>query len=69
VIVGAMNMMGNVGAYLCPLHIGKLFEHVKKSNEGSWGLTLWLLAAVSAGAAIAWSFVNPRRSLDESPSG
>lgn len=64
VLIGAMNMMGNIGAYLCPLHVGRLIEDVKESGE-SWNVVLWLFAGISAAAAVSWIFVNPRRPIGE----
>jgi hypothetical protein len=64
VIVGAMNMVGNIGAYLCPLHVGSLITDIKDSNS-NWSLILWLLVGINAGAAVAWLFVNPRRPVGE----
>ena len=68
VVVGAMNMIGNIGAYLCPLHVGKLFTYIKNSGTPNWNLVLWLFVCINACAALAWSFVNPRRPIGENPS-
>jgi nitrate/nitrite transporter NarK len=59
VLAGAMNMMGNIGAYLCPKQVGQLFDTIEKS-AGNWNLVLWLFVGVNVAAAIAWIFVNPR---------
>ncbi len=59
VLAGAMNMMGNIGAYFCPKHVGLLFESIEKSS-GNWNLVLWLFTGVNFVAAVAWIFVNPR---------
>ncbi len=64
IVFGAMNMMGNIGAYLCPLHVGELFDHVKTS-DASWDLVLWLFAGINAAGAAAWLLVNPRRPIEE----
>jgi sugar phosphate permease len=64
VIVGAMNMVGNIGAYLCPRHVGSMITDIKESGA-SWDLILWLLAGINAGSAVAWLFVNPRRPVGE----
>src|SRR5262249_2816436 len=41
VIFGIMNMTGNIGAYLCPIQVGELFDHIE-ATEASWMLVLWL---------------------------
>jgi nitrate/nitrite transporter NarK len=63
VVIGAGNMMGNIGAFLCPLHVGRLITFIKASDEPNWNLVLWLFVAISAASAAAWVFVNPRRPL------
>jgi hypothetical protein len=54
-----MNMVGNIGAYLCPPQVGRLFDHVQQGS-GGWNVILWLFAEVNAAGAVAWVFVNPR---------
>ncbi|MGE5192434.1 MAG: MFS transporter [Deltaproteobacteria bacterium] len=60
VLAGAMNMMGNIGAYYCPKQVGILFQSIENSG-GNWNLVLWLFAGVNFVGALAWIFVNPRR--------
>jgi MFS family permease len=60
VVFGLMNMVGNVGAYLCPPQVGKLFDQAQQASVG-WDVILWLFAGVNAAGAAAWVFVNPRR--------
>jgi MFS family permease len=60
VVFGLMNMVGNVGAYFCPRHVGQLFDYVQQSGS-SWQLVLWLFVGINAAGAGAWAFVNPRR--------
>lgn len=62
VLAGAMNMMGNIGAYYCPKQVGLLFVSIENS-AGNWNLVLWLFAGVNFVAALAWIFVNPRRAV------
>jgi nitrate/nitrite transporter NarK len=58
VVAGVMNMAGNIGAYFCPLHVGKLFSYID-ANEASWSLVPWLFVTVYAAACLSWFFVNP----------
>lgn len=62
-IFGIMNMIGNVGSYLCPGQVGMLFDEIETS-DGNWNLILWLFVAVNAAGALAWIFVNPRRAVN-----
>lgn len=62
VLAGTMNMMGNIGAYYCPKHVGRLFKSIEFSS-GNWNLVLWLFAGVNLAAALTWLFVNPRRAV------
>ncbi|MBI3865753.1 MAG: MFS transporter [Planctomycetia bacterium] len=62
VLAGAMNMMGNIGAYYCPKQVGQLFFSIENST-GNWTLVLWLFAGVNFVAALAWIFVNPSRGV------
>ena len=64
VLAGAMNMMGNIGAYYCPKQVGLLFVSIENS-AGNWNLVLWLFAGVNLVAALAWLFVNPQRAAQE----
>lgn len=64
VVVGVMNMAGTLGAYYCPRHIGRLFDHVIETGENRWDLVLLVFAGVNLAAGILWIFVNPRQSLD-----
>jgi sugar phosphate permease len=62
VLAGAMNMMGNIGAYYCPRQVGRLFDSIEKSS-GNWNLVLWLFMGVNLVAAVSWVFVNPRQQV------
>jgi MFS transporter, ACS family, D-galactonate transporter len=64
VIFGVMNMIGNIGPYLCDKQVGRLFDHIEAS-DASWDLVLWLFAGINAAAAVLWIFVDPRRSIEE----
>ncbi|MBI1916893.1 MAG: MFS transporter [Planctomycetes bacterium] len=64
VIFGVMNMAGNVGAYLCPKQVGRLFVYVETSGR-SWGLVLWLFVGINIAGAVMWVFVDPRRPVGE----
>jgi sugar phosphate permease len=59
VIFGLMNMIGNIGAFLCPRQVGRLFDHIE-ATSGNWNLVLWLFVAIHAAGAAAWLFVDPR---------
>ena len=63
-VSGSMNMMGNIGAYLCPKQVGTLFQSIE-SGSGNWNLVLWLFAGVNLACALSWLFVNPRRPVLE----
>lgn len=63
VVVGAMNMVGNVGAYLSPRHVGTLFGEATRG--ASLEVVPWLLAGISWASAAAWLFVNPNRTIAE----
>lgn len=62
VIFGIMNMIGNIGSYYCPIHVGQLFDYIKISS-GDWNLVLWLFVGINVAGALAWILVNPRRAL------
>jgi nitrate/nitrite transporter NarK len=60
VLAGTMNMMGNLGAYYCPKHVGTLFQSIE-TTSGNWNLVLWLFAGVNVACGLSWLFVNPSR--------
>ena len=60
VLAGIMNMMGNIGSYFCPRHVGRLFEWIETSS-GNWNLVLWLFVGVNLACALSWVFVDSRR--------
>jgi MFS family permease len=64
VLFGLMNMVGNIGAYLCPPRVGRMFDDVQQGS-GDWNVILWLFAGVNAAGALTWVFVNPRRPVGE----
>ena len=63
VLFGVMNMAGTVGAYLSPKHVGRLFRYIETTGA-SWDLVLWLFMGIHAAGAVAWIFINPRRSVE-----
>jgi sugar phosphate permease len=65
VLFGVMNMAGNVGAYLCPKHVGSLVVSLERSGA-NLNLVLWLFAASYVSGAVLWIFVNPSRPLMDS---
>jgi nitrate/nitrite transporter NarK len=62
-VFATMNMAGNVGAGLFPYAVRYLVK-----TTGNWNYTLPLFAALFAGAAVCWAFLNPKGTLfDEEP--
>lgn len=58
VVFGTMNMIGNVGSFLCPQHVGRLFDHIE-ATSASWHLVLWLFVGIHLAAALSWLIVVP----------
>jgi hypothetical protein len=49
------NMVGNLGAYLCPAAIGLML----KLNPNGWSSILLMIAIVLMIGGICWLFLNP----------
>lgn len=62
VVFAVMNMVGNVGSFFCPRHVGRLFDSIEKSGS-SWDLILWLFVGINLACAASWLLINPRRFL------
>src|SRR5262249_50869969 len=50
VIFGVMNMISNVGPYLCDKQVGSLFDYIKTAGA-NWDLVLWLFVGINAAGA------------------
>jgi MFS family permease len=59
VLMAVMNMVGSLGAFHCPRHVGALFDHIAQRADGRWDLVLWLFAGINLAAAFAWLLVLP----------
>jgi MFS family permease len=59
VLMAVMNMVGSLGAFHCPRHVGALFDHVAARGDSRWDLVLWLFAGINLAAAVAWLLVLP----------
>ena len=57
-IFSLMNMVGNVGAAVCPVVVER-FVHV----AGSWDATLFLFAGIYLGAAVCWALLDPEGTI------
>jgi sugar phosphate permease len=55
-----MNISGNVGAIVCPMVVGRMFERLEKIG-GNWDTVLYLIAGIHLAAAVAWLTLNPNR--------
>ena len=64
VIFGIMNMAGNIGAYVCPVTVGKVMDHIE-ATAGDWNLVLYLFVGVNLACALCWLFLNPNRPVVE----
>jgi MFS family permease len=58
---GAMNMMGNVGGFMCPLVIGYMLGWTDKN----WNLTFYVSAAIYLLGIVCWLFLDPVTPLEE----
>ncbi|MDP7273847.1 MAG: MFS transporter [Planctomycetaceae bacterium] len=54
-VYGVMNMVGNLGAAICPMVVAWLAV-----STGRWDLVLLLFVGIYAVAAVAWMFLDPR---------
>ncbi|RCS54485.1 MFS transporter [Bremerella cremea] len=61
-VLGAVNMVGNFAAALCPIVIGQIFQ-----RTDNWNLVLALFAAIYLLGAVCWLFFNPRRVIFTRP--
>jgi sugar phosphate permease len=57
-VFSTMNMAGNVGAMLFPVIIPWLV-----GDSRDWDLVLYVFAAIHAGAAACWTFLNPEGTI------
>jgi MFS family permease len=55
-----MNMAGNIGAWLCPQIVGRMFEYLEKSH-GNWNYFLWLIVGIQLSAACSCLILNPNK--------
>jgi MFS family permease len=60
-VFALLNMCGNAGALVCPILLGRLFDHIE-AGGAAWSSVLYLFAAIYAGGALCWAFLNPERS-------
>jgi MFS transporter, ACS family, D-galactonate transporter len=58
-VVAIMNSAGNAAAAICPVLVGMFF-----GATNDWNLVLWGFAAVYAGAAVSWIFVEVEKPLE-----
>ena len=58
-VFSSMNMMGNIGAAVCPWVVARF---VTLSGE-RWDLVLLLFVGIYAASVLCWAFLNPVRSL------
>ncbi len=54
IVFSTMNMMGNIGAAICPVVVARLV-----TLTGSWDLVLFLFAGIYVAAAICWGALDP----------
>jgi MFS family permease len=71
-VAGIMNLVGNIGAYYCPIAVAALFTHIQADEglSGSQGPArynpvLYLFVGVYLVGALAWLVLNPNRSATE----
>ena len=55
-----MNMSGNIGAWVCPKVVGRMFESLKQGG-GDWNSFLYLIAVVELAAAVSCFVLNPNK--------
>lgn len=65
VAVGVMNMTGNIGSWLCPLVLGKMFASIEQ-GAGAWSSVLYLMVAINFAGAVCWLLVNPAKPIQAS---
>lgn len=54
-----MNMSGNVGAWVCPKVVGRMFQSLE--GGGEWNSFLHLIALVELAAAVSCLVLNPNK--------
>jgi MFS transporter, ACS family, D-galactonate transporter len=54
-VMAILNMSGNLGAFLCPIAVGRILHAFP---EG-WGLVLLMLAIVYLAGGLCWLLVDP----------
>lgn len=64
VLIGLVNMCGNIGAYLSVTSIGRLIGYIEKTH-GNWNWVLYLIAGIYAAAALLWVALDPSRARVE----
>jgi MFS family permease len=64
IVFGVMNMVGNLGAFCCPIVLGRLFDYIPR-HHADWNLVLYLFVAINLAGAIAAALLNPNRSAVE----
>ena len=72
---GSMNMMGNVGGFLCPAVAGQFYLSTDASRwpelaaylRGNWNLFFWVMCGVALIGAISWLFIDPVTPLEGEP--
>ena len=63
VVFGAMNMVGNFGAAAMP----RIIPRLNTWADGDWRASLGLFVALHAVALVCWFFINPDRTIGETP--
>jgi MFS family permease len=59
-VFAIMNMSGNIGAWICPKVVGRLFQALEGSG-GDWSPFLFLIAGVLLAASLCCLALNPNR--------
>jgi ACS family glucarate transporter-like MFS transporter len=59
-VSGAMNMMGNFGAALCPIAIA----YILQATNSNWTITFYVSASIYLLAALSWRFLDPVTPLE-----
>jgi hypothetical protein len=54
-VMAVGNMSGNLGAFLCPIAIGRILDRFPER----WSLVLLMLTLVSIAGGLSWLLVNP----------
>lgn len=59
-----MNMSGNIGAIACPIAVGYLIDHIRKTG-GDWDWVLYVFAGIYLAGGLSWLVLDPNRSAVE----